>query len=101
MSRWRERNEAKETAVPKRSKRNRCSVLAEGYIDKIGNLGKFTLFCTQKHKYTMSDIRIFKRKIYDRMPQWKQERDGKTALNHRCVDECCMRVTIHAFEFTL
>ena len=28
----------------------------------------------------MSDIRIFKRKIYDRMLQWKQERDGKTAL---------------------
>ena len=28
----------------------------------------------------MSEIRIFKRKIYDRMLQWKQERDGKTAL---------------------
>ena len=28
----------------------------------------------------MSDIRIFKRKIYNRMLQWKQERDGKTAL---------------------
>ena len=28
----------------------------------------------------MPDIRIFKRKIYDRMLQWKQERDGKTAL---------------------
>ena len=28
----------------------------------------------------MSDIRIFKRKIYDRMLQWKQERDGRTAL---------------------
>lgn len=28
----------------------------------------------------MSDTRIFKRKIYDRMLQWKQERDGKTAL---------------------
>ena len=28
----------------------------------------------------MSDLRIFKRKIYDRMLQWKQERDGKTAL---------------------
>ena len=28
----------------------------------------------------MSDIRIFKRKIYDRMLQWKQERDGKTAF---------------------
>ena len=28
----------------------------------------------------MSDRRIFKRKIYDRMLQWKQERDGKTAL---------------------
>ena len=27
-----------------------------------------------------SDKRIFKRKIYDRMLQWKQERDGKTAL---------------------
>ena len=28
----------------------------------------------------MSYTRIFKRKIYDRMLQWKQERDGKTAL---------------------
>ena len=28
----------------------------------------------------MSERRIFKRKIYDRMLQWKQERDGKTAL---------------------
>ena len=28
----------------------------------------------------MSEIRIFKRKIYDRMLQWKQERGGKTAL---------------------
>ena len=28
----------------------------------------------------MSDIRIFKRKIYDQMLQWKRERDGKTAL---------------------
>ena len=28
----------------------------------------------------MSGMRIFKRKIYDRMLQWKQERDGKTAL---------------------
>ncbi|MBR1465725.1 MAG: hypothetical protein IJ607_05125 [Bacteroidaceae bacterium] len=28
----------------------------------------------------MPDIIIFKRKIYDRMRQWKQERDGKTAL---------------------
>ena len=28
----------------------------------------------------MSSIRIFKRKIYERMLQWKQERDGKTAL---------------------
>ena len=28
----------------------------------------------------MSEIRIFKRKIYDQMLQWKQERDGKTAL---------------------
>ena len=27
-----------------------------------------------------SDRRIFKRKVYDRMLQWKQERDGKTAL---------------------
>jgi len=28
----------------------------------------------------MAEQRIFKRKIYDRMLQWKQERDGKTAL---------------------
>ena len=28
----------------------------------------------------MSERRIFRRKIYDRMLQWKQERDGKTAL---------------------
>ena len=28
----------------------------------------------------MSETRLFKRKIYDRMLQWKQERDGKTAL---------------------
>ena len=28
----------------------------------------------------MSDTRIFKRKIYDRMLQWKQERNGKSAL---------------------
>ena len=28
----------------------------------------------------MSEIRILKRKIYDRMLKWKQERDGKTAL---------------------
>lgn len=28
----------------------------------------------------MAEERIFKRKIYDRMLQWKQERDGKTAL---------------------
>lgn len=28
----------------------------------------------------MSERRIFKRKIYERMLQWKQERDGKTAL---------------------
>ena len=28
----------------------------------------------------MTETRIFKRKIYDRMLQWKQERDGKTAL---------------------
>ncbi len=28
----------------------------------------------------MADFRIFKRKIYSQMLQWKQERDGKTAL---------------------
>ena len=28
----------------------------------------------------MSDKRVFKRKIYSRMLQWKQERDGRTAL---------------------
>ena len=28
----------------------------------------------------MAHTRVFKRKIYDRMLQWKQERDGKTAL---------------------
>ena len=28
----------------------------------------------------MSNKKVFKRKIYDRMLQWKQERDGKTAL---------------------
>ena len=28
----------------------------------------------------MSDYRIFKRKIYNKMLQWKRERDGKTAL---------------------
>lgn len=28
----------------------------------------------------MEDFRIFKRKIYNQMLQWKQERDGKTAL---------------------
>ncbi len=28
----------------------------------------------------MSEIRIFKRKVYDRMLQWKHERAGKTAL---------------------
>ena len=28
----------------------------------------------------MAITRVFKRKIYDRMHQWKQERDGKTAL---------------------
>ena len=28
----------------------------------------------------MPDFRIFKRKIYSKMLQWKQERDGKTAL---------------------
>ncbi len=28
----------------------------------------------------MSDTRVFRRKIYDRMLQWKKERDGKTAL---------------------
>ena len=28
----------------------------------------------------MATTRVFKRKIYDRMLQWKQERDGKTAL---------------------
>ena len=28
----------------------------------------------------MATTRIFKRKIYDRMLLWKQERDGKTAL---------------------
>ena len=28
----------------------------------------------------MSNTRVFRRKIYDRMLQWKKERDGKTAL---------------------
>lgn len=28
----------------------------------------------------MSSSRVFKRKIYDRMLRWKQERDGQTAL---------------------
>lgn len=28
----------------------------------------------------MEDFRVFKRKIYNQMLQWKQERDGKTAL---------------------
>ena len=41
---------------------------------------EFFLFLNPKHRYIMSEIRIFKRKIYDRMLQWKQERDGKTAL---------------------
>ena len=35
--------------------------------------------CTQKIEL-MSDFRIFKRKIYNKMLQWKQERDGETAL---------------------
>ena len=33
-----------------------------------------------KRDYNMEHTRVFKRKIYDRMLQWKQERDGKTAL---------------------
>ena len=28
----------------------------------------------------MTNRRIFKRKIYDQMVEWKQQRDGKTAL---------------------
>ena len=28
----------------------------------------------------MEEFRIFKRKIYDKMLQWKQSRDGETAL---------------------
>ena len=37
-------------------------------------------FCAQKYVFIMTNRRIFKRKIYDQMVEWKQQRDGKTAL---------------------
>lgn len=37
-------------------------------------------FCAQKYVFFMTNRRIFKRKIYDQMVEWKQQRDGKTAL---------------------
>ena len=37
-------------------------------------------FCAQKYVLIMTNRRIFKRKIYDQMVEWKQQRDGKTAL---------------------
>ena len=37
-------------------------------------------FCAQKYLFIMTNRRIFKRKIYDQMVEWKQQRDGKTAL---------------------
>ena len=38
--------------------------------------------------------RVFKRKIYDRLLQWKQTRDGKTAILievHTSLDEFCKK----------
>ena len=34
----------------------------------------------------MATRSVFKRKIYDRMLQWKQERDGKTARRDELVN---------------
>ncbi len=38
------------------------------------------VFLHSQNYYNMAAERIFKRKIYSQMLQWKQERDGKTAL---------------------
>ena len=55
-----------------------------GILEYFGLINLGILECllnfASKLKYSMPDRRIFKRKIYDRMLQWKQERDGKTAL---------------------
>ena len=40
----------------------------------------YCLILHRKSNYIMATTRVFKRKIYDRMLKWKQERDGKTAL---------------------
>ena len=51
-------------------------------FDKLANncegFGIFLCLCTQNQ--TKMDERFFKRKLYDKMLQWKRERDGKTAL---------------------
>ena len=47
---------------------------------KFGDFGIFMYFCAQKYVFIMTNRRIFKRKIYDQMVEWKQQRDGKTAL---------------------
>lgn len=41
--------------------------------------GIFSIFALE-NKLVMAEERIFKRKIYNQMLQWKHERDGKTAL---------------------
>lgn len=49
-------------------------------IEKIWGFQQFFLILPTKTQYIMPDYRIFKRKIYDKMLQWKQERAGSTAL---------------------
>lgn len=44
-----------------------------------GDSGIFSIFALE-NKLVMAEERIFKRKIYNQMLQWKHERDGKTAL---------------------
>lgn len=42
-------------------------------------ISTYCVFCNQINSQYMSE-KIFKRKIYERMLQWKQESDGQTAL---------------------
>ena len=44
-----------------------------------GDSGIFSIFALE-NKLVMTEERLFKRKIYNQMLQWKHERDGKTAL---------------------
>ena len=73
-------NKYKDFEIPRYFHQKDFEILGYFYQKDFEIPGYTPIFAARSSIYQARIMRIFKRKIYDKLLQWKQQRDGQTAV---------------------